>query len=112
MSAGFRKLKAAEIVVDPHFDRFLTAFERGTTPGVPRGVVEERFRGSDGTVGEVLYEIFDAYPRIVSLDVILEDVRHAGAIEQPRIDRLEAQLEALGADLEAWESFMDGIVVG
>ena len=107
MSASFRQRKAADVVADPKFQRFASAFEAGTTARVPRQFVEERFRASDGTVDDVLRDIYTTYPRTVSLDLILVDVRRAGALEH-----LAVELDRLRPELEAWNAFMDGRELG
>lgn len=109
MTDDFLRRRAAEVVADPNFRRFVRAFESGTLPGVPQEVVEQRFRASDGTVEQVLEEIFADYPRDVELDVILADVRRVGAYpERADIDELERRLARLRPPLEAWYRFMDG----
>jgi hypothetical protein len=103
MSAGFRHRTAAAIVADANFEQFLSAFARGTTPAVPREFAEQRFRAGGGTAGDVLAEIFAEYPRTVSLDVILDDVRTAGAANE-----ISGEPGRRSRELDRWDAFMDG----
>jgi hypothetical protein len=116
MSTTFRDRPAAELVADPSFERFVSALELATTPLVPRDVIRDHFWASDGSVGEVLDDMFDLYPQAVDIDVILTDTQWVGGLEQTRwLVELENQLEALRAEIDAvqasldqWDTFMDG----
>lgn len=111
-----RRRAAAEIVWDPHFERLLAALEAATSPAIPRRVLELYFVTSDGTVGEVLEELVRAYPQTVSIEVLLEDARWVGVLEQARLaEELESDLALIRAELDAvragigrWETFMQG----
>jgi hypothetical protein len=111
-----RHRPAREIVADRHFERLLTALEAATAPVIPRRVLRVFFDSSDGSVGEVLGDIIDAYPQTVSIEVLLEDVHWVGALDQARqVDELElklaviaAELEAVHTDLSRWDAFMQG----
>jgi hypothetical protein len=100
MSYVFRQRPAAEIVADPHFERFVIALEEATTPMVPREVIEEYFLAGDGSVGDVLEDLFGAHPQTVGIDVILEDAQWVGALDQVRwIAELESDLAIVKAEL-------------
>ena len=111
-----RQRAAADIVADPHFDRLLDAIEQATSPAIPQRVLEVFFITSDGTVGEVLEEVVRAYPQTVSIEVLLEDARWVGALEQARLAAeleedlalIRAELEAVRAGMRRWDSFMHG----
>jgi hypothetical protein len=111
-----RQRAAVEIVSDPHFERLLAALEQATSPAIPARVIELFFVTSDGTVDEVLEELLRAYPQTVSIEVLLEDARWVGALEQARLaDELESDLALIRAELDAvragmgrWESFLQG----
>jgi hypothetical protein len=103
----FLEQRAAAIVADPQFTRFLGAVEKGTRPGVPREVVEEQFRASGGTVRDALEGIFARFPLDVRLDVLIADIRRVGANpEAGRIYKLERELALLRAPLAAWYGFI------
>ena len=111
-----RQRGAADIVSDPHFERLLAALEAATSPAIPMRVIELFFVTSDGTVDEVLEELVRAYPQTISVEVLLEDARWVGALEQARLaDELESDLALIRAELDAvragmgrWDSFMQG----
>ncbi|MGZ4231401.1 MAG: hypothetical protein ACXVR1_04910 [Solirubrobacteraceae bacterium] len=111
-----RQRPAREIVADPNFERLLIALEAATCPVIPCRVLEVFFETSDGTVGEVLEELMRAYPQTVSIEVLLEDARWVGALEQlRRADELELELELIKTELQAvragmsrWDGFMQG----
>jgi hypothetical protein len=108
VTGGLLNRPAADMVGDPNFKRFVRAFE-GTVPGVPEHVIEGRFRASDGTVEEVLKEVFMEYAETAELGVILADIRRIGAYpERADVDELERRLERLRPMLESWYRFMDG----
>jgi hypothetical protein len=115
-NGSLRRRPAHEVVSDPHCQRLLETLEEATSPRVPRRVLELFFETSDGTVDEVLEEIFDAYPQTVSIEVLLEDARWVGALDQAQqADELEVQLVLVKAELEAvragmdrWDRFMLG----
>jgi hypothetical protein len=113
---SLRQRPAREIVADPHYERLLGTLEAATSPLVPRRVLQVFFETSEGTVGEVLQEVFDAYPQTVSIEVLLEDARWVGALDQARqADELElalvlvkAELEAVRSGMNRWDRFMLG----
>jgi hypothetical protein len=113
-NVSFRKRPAAEVVLDPHFQRLLVALEEATSPAIPRRVLEVFFLTSDGTVGEVLEEVVRAYPQTVSIEVLLEDARWLGALEQARLAAeleedlalIRVELEAVRAGMSRWDAFM------
>ena len=115
-NGSLRQRPARQVVGDPHYERLLETLEASTSPRVPRRVLELFFETSDGTVGEVLEEIFDAYPQTVSIEVLLEDTRWVGAVDQAlQADELEeqlvlvkAELEAVRAGMDRWDMFMLG----
>ena len=111
-----RQRPARDIVADPHYERLLETLEEAMSPPVPAHVLRVFFETSEGTVGEVLEEIIDAYPQTVSVEVLLEDARWLGALDQARhADELEiqlllvkAELGAVRADMNRWDRFMLG----
>jgi hypothetical protein len=111
-----RQRPAGEIVLDPHFERLLSALEAVSAPAIPRRVLEVFFVTSDGTVGEVLEELIRAYPQTVSIEVLLEDAHWVGALAQARhaveleveVRLIRAELEAVHAGMSSWEQFMQG----
>jgi PAS domain-containing protein len=111
-----RQRPAADIVADPHFERLLHALEEATSPAIPHRVLEVFFVTSDGSVGEVLDEVVRAYPQTVSIEVLLEDARWVGALEQARLAAeveedlalIRAELDAVRAGMSRWDSFMQG----
>jgi hypothetical protein len=113
---SLRQRPAREIVSDPNFERLLITLEAATSPVIPRRALRVFFETSEGSVGEVLEEIVDAYPQNVSTEVLLEDARWVGALAQARqADELEvqlvlvkAELSAVRADMRRWEAFMLG----
>ena len=113
---SLRQRLAREIVADPNFERLLITLEATSTPVIPRRALRAFFETSEGTVGEVLEEIIDAYPQNVSAEVLLEDARWVGALAQARhVEELEVQLLLVRAELEGartgwneWEAFMLG----
>jgi hypothetical protein len=115
-TVSLRQRSAREIVADPNFERLLITLEAATTPVIPRRALRVFFETSEGTVGEVLEEIIDAYPQNVSAEVLLEDARWVGALAQMKqIEELEVQLVLVKAELEAvrsdchqWDEFMLG----
>jgi hypothetical protein len=115
MSAAFRKRPAAEVASDPNFNRFVAALEQGTDPIVPREVLADFFRAADGTLEEVLEEVFSAYPQTVSIEVLLEEAHWAGAMQlaglaaeiECEVEQLAAELSAVRISLSRWVAFMD-----
>jgi hypothetical protein len=105
MSDAFLRHSAADLVRDPNFTRFLRAFQEGTQPTVPQQFVEARFRASDGTVRDVLEEIFATYPQSVDVATRLAEIRSAGAL-----DALETEVAPVLGPLDSWYAFMDGRV--
>ena len=111
-----RKRSAADIVSDPHFERLLAALEAATSPAIPMRIIELFFVTSNGTVDEVLDELVRAYPQTVSVEVLLEDARWVGALEQARLAGdlesdlalIRAELNAVRAGMGRWDSFMQG----
>jgi hypothetical protein len=95
----------------------LITLEAATTPVIPRRALRVFFETSEGTVGEVIEEIIDAYPQNVSPEVLLEDARWVGALAQARqVEELEVQLVLVKAELDAartewnhWDAFMTGL---
>lgn len=79
MTEPFLDRPAAGVINDPNFDRFRRAFRAATMPGPDISLVVERFRASDGTVRDVLEEMFEQYPRVDPLNVILEDIERVGS---------------------------------
>jgi hypothetical protein len=115
-TGSLRQRRAREVVADPHYERLLEALEAATCPLIPRRVLALFFETSDGTLDEVLEEVMDAYPQTVSTEVLLEDARWVGALDQARqADDLEiqlvlvkAELEAVRAGMDRWDRFMLG----
>jgi len=115
-TGSIRQRPAREVVADPHYERLLETLEDATSPRIPSRVLQVFFETSEGTFGEVLEEIIDAYPQTVSIEVLLEDARWVGALDQARqADELEVQLVVVKAELEAvragmdrWDEFMLG----
>jgi hypothetical protein len=115
MSAAFRKRPAAEVASDPNFNRFVVALEHATDPIVPREVLVDFFWTADGTLEDVLEEVFSVHPQTVSIEVLLEETHWAGALPQARLaleiecelDQLRAELNAVRAGLSRWGAFMD-----
>jgi hypothetical protein len=116
MSTAFRHRPAAEVVADPNFERFVAALEQATAPIVPREVLADFFRTREGTLEDVLEEIFSAHPQTISIELILEDAHWVGALEQVKwaaqleleLERVKAELSAVRASLSCWEAFMGG----
>lgn len=103
----FLKRRAADIVADPNYSRFVRAFHEGTEPRVPKEEIEKHFRAGTTTVVDVMEAIFKRYPQTVSLDVNVADIRRMGA--KPEVDeikRLERELTELRPPLEAWYEFI------
>jgi septation ring formation regulator EzrA len=107
MAESFLQRRAADVVADANFNRFVRAVEAGTVPGIPKEFVARRFRAGDGTVEDVLKDIFTKYPQTLELPVIVADIRRVGALEQARIGMLESELASLRPPLEAWYALMD-----
>lgn len=111
-----RQRQARDIVADPSFERLLMTLEAATSPVIPRRILELYFQTSDGNVGEVLEEIVDAFPQTVSIEVLLEDARWVGELQQARqaeeleveLGLIKAELEAVHAEMRRWEAFMHG----
>jgi hypothetical protein len=116
LTRSLRQRPANEIVADPNYERLVGTLEAATSPLVPRRVLGLFFETSDGTVGEVLEEVIRAYPQTVSIEVLLEEARWVGALDQARVaDELEvqlvlfkAELAAVRADMDHWDRFMEG----
>ncbi|MGH2892433.1 MAG: hypothetical protein ACRDPM_04080 [Solirubrobacteraceae bacterium] len=115
MSAGFRKRLAAEVASDPNFNRFVAALEQGTDPVVPREVLADFFWAADGTLEDVLEEIFSVHPQTLSIAVLLEETHWAGTMQlaglaveiESEVEQLTAELSAVPASLSRWGAFMD-----
>lgn len=116
MSTAFRQRPAAEVVADPNFERFVAALEQATAPIVPREVLADFFWTCEGTLEDVLEEIFSAHPQTVSIELILEDAHWVGALEQVKwaaqleleLEWVKEELSAVRTSLSCWEAFMDG----
>ena len=111
-----RRRPAREIVPDPDFERLLITLEAATSPVIPRDVLRVFFETSEGSVGEVLGEIIDAYPQTVSIEVLLEDAHWVGALAHAReaedleteLTLIKRELEAVRAEMRRWDSFIHG----
>jgi hypothetical protein len=116
MSTAFRQRPAAEVVADPNFGRFVAALEQATAPIVPREVLADFFWTGEGTLGEVLEEIFSAHPQALSIELILADAHWVGALEQVKwaaqleceVERVKAELSGVRVSMSCWEAFMAG----
>jgi hypothetical protein len=116
MSTAFRQRPAAEVVADPNFGRFLAALEQATAPIVPREVLADFFWCGEGTLGDVLEEIFSAHPQTVSIELILQDAHWVGALEQARwaaqleceLEQVKAELTGVRISMSCWQAFMAG----
>jgi hypothetical protein len=115
-TGSLRLRRAREVVADPHFERLLETIEAATSPLVPCRVLRVFFQTSEGTVDEVLEEVMDAYPQTVSIEVLLEDARWVGALDQARqaaelelqLVLVKAELEEVRSGLDRWDRFMLG----